>query len=210
MKRLFLTTYLIMATALIVMAQNVVKLPDPDKNVSMTLYQALQQRKSVREYSTKDIDDMKLSQLLWAAVGINRPDGHLTAPTAINAQDITVYVCRKDGAYLYVAKDNVLQKVSDKDLRKSVAANQLFAADVPVSLVIVTDNAKFRGGSTNGPTISGAIDAGYVSQNIDLACEALGLATVPRATMDKDALKKELKLTDSQIPILNHPVGYKK
>lgn len=198
-----------MATIFFVSAQNV-KLPEPDKNVSMTLYQALQQRKSVREYSTKDIDDMKLSQLLWAAVGINRPDGHLTAPTAINAQDITVYVCRKDGAYLYVAKDNTLQKVSDKDLRKSVASAQAFAADAPISLVIVTDNAKFRGGSTNGPTISGAIDAGYVSQNIDLACEALGLCTVPRATMDKEALKKELKLTDSQNPILNHPIGYKK
>ncbi len=198
-----------MATTFFVSAQNV-KLPEPDKNVSMTLYQALQQRKSVREYSTKDIDDMKLSQLLWAAVGINRPDGHLTAPTAINAQDITVYVCRKDGAYLYVAKDNTLQKVSDKDLRKSVASAQAFAAEAPISLVIVTDNAKFRGGSTNGPTISGAIDAGYVSQNIDLACEALGLCTVPRATMDKEALKKELKLTDSQNPILNHPVGYKK
>lgn len=198
-----------MATTFFVSAQNV-KLPEPDKNVSMTLYQALQQRKSVREYSTKDIDDMKLSQLLWAAVGINRPDGHLTAPTAVNAQDITVYVCRKDGAYLYVAKDNTLQKVSDKDLRESVAANQKFAAVAPISLVIVTDNAKFRGGSTNGPTISGAIDAGYVSQNIDLACEALGLCTVPRATMDKETLKKELKLTDSQNPILNHPVGYKK
>jgi nitroreductase len=198
-----------MATTFFVSAQNV-KLPEPDKNVSMTLYQALQQRKSVREYSTKDIDDMKLSQLLWAAVGINRPDGHLTAPTAVNAQDITVYVCRKDGAYLYVAKDNTLQKVSDKDLRESVAANQKFAAVAPISLVIVTDNAKFRGGSTNGPTISGAIDAGYVSQNIDLACEALGLCTVPRATMDKEALKKELKLTDSQNPILNHPIGYKK
>ena len=198
-----------MATTFFVSAQNV-KLPEPDKNVSMTLYQALQQRKSVREYSTKDIDDMILSQLLWAAVGINRPDGHLTAPTAINAQDITVYVCRKDGAYLYVAKDNTLQKVSDKDLRESVAANQKFAAVAPISLVIVTDNAKFRGGSTNGPTISGAIDAGYVSQNIDLACEALGLCTVPRATMDKEALKKELKLTDSQNAILNHPIGYKK
>ena len=192
------------------MAQNTIKLPEPDKNVPMTLYQALQQRKSVREYSSKDIDDMKLSQLLWAAVGINRPDGHLTAPTAVNAQDITVYVCRKDGAYLYVAKDNALQKVSDKDLRKEVASAQQFAAEAPISLVIVTDNAKFRGGSTNGPTISGAIDAGYVSQNIDLACEALGLVTVPRATMDKDALKKELKLTEAQNPILNHPVGYKK
>ncbi|MBR5957671.1 MAG: SagB/ThcOx family dehydrogenase [Salinivirgaceae bacterium] len=209
MKKGILTICLSIATVC-VMAQDVVKLPEPDKNVPMTLYQALQQRKSVREYSSKDIDDMKLSQLLWAAVGINRPDGHLTAPTAVNAQDITVYVCRKDGAYLYVAKDNALQKVSDKDLRKEVASAQQFAAEAPVSLVIVTDNAKFRGGSTNGPTISGAIDAGYVSQNIDLACEALGLVTVPRATMDKDALKKELKLTEAQNPILNHPVGYKK
>ena len=209
MKKGILTICLSIATVC-VMAQDVVKLPEPDKTVPMTLYQALQQRKSVREYSSKDIDDMKLSQLLWAAVGINRPDGHLTAPTAVNAQDITVYVCRKDGAYLYVAKDNALQKVSDKDLRKEIASAQQFAAEAPVSLVIVTDNAKFRGGSTNGPTISGAIDAGYVSQNIDLACEALGLVTVPRGTMDKDALKKELKLTESQNPILNHPVGYKK
>ena len=199
-----------MATSLFVMAQDIVKLPEPDKNVPMTLYQALQQRKSVREYSTKDIDDMKLSQLLWAAVGINRPDGHLTAPTAVNAQDISVYVCRKDGAYLYVAKDNALKKVSDKDLRKAVAGFQSFAAEAPVCFVIVSDNDKFRGGSTNGPTISGAIDAGYVSQNIDLACEALGLATVPRASMEKETLKKELKLTDAQNPILNHPVGYKR
>jgi len=207
----------LMTISMCVRAQDVKKLPEPDKNVQMTLYQALQQRHSVREYSDKAVDDMKLSQLLWAAVGINRPDGRLTAPTAINAQDITVYVCREDGAWLYVAKDNALQKVSDKDLRDAVAANQKFAVAAPLSLVIVTDNAKFRGGSTNGrrplpepPTTSGAIDAGYVSQNIDLACEALGLATVPRATMDKETLKKELKLTDAQIPLLNHPVGYKK
>lgn len=193
-----------------VVAQDVKKLPEPDKDVKMTLFQSLQQRKSVREYSGKEIDDMKLSQLLWAAVGINRPDGHLTAPTAINAQDITVYVCSKDGAWLYVAKDNALQKVSDKDLRDAVAGRQKFAAEAPISLVIVTDNAKFRGGSTNGPTISGAIDAGYVSQNIDLACEALGLATVPRATMDKEVLKTELKLSDTQNAILNHPIGYPK
>ena len=209
MKNLLLTACLLVASMSVV-AQDVKKLPEPNKDVKMTLFQSLQQRKSVREYSDKDIDDMKLSQLLWAAVGINRPDGHLTAPTAINAQDITVYVCSKEGAWLYVAKDNALQKVSDTDLRQAVAANQKFAAVAPISLVIVTDNAKFRGGSTNGPTISGAIDAGYVSQNIDLACEALGLATVPRATMDKDALKTELKLTDTQNAILNHPIGYPK
>ncbi|MBR6249562.1 MAG: SagB/ThcOx family dehydrogenase [Bacteroidales bacterium] len=209
MKTLLLATCLFMASMSVV-AQDVKKLPEPDKDVKMTLFQSLQQRKSVREYSGKEIDDMKLSQLLWAAVGINRPDGHLTAPSAINAQDITVYVCSKDGAWLYVAKDNALQKVSDKDLRDAVAGRQKFAAEAPISLVIVTDNAKFRGGSTNGPTISGAIDAGYVSQNIDLACEALGLATVPRATMDKEVLKTELKLSDTQNAILNHPIGYPK
>ena len=209
MKKILFSVCFIMAS-MSVIAQDVKRLPEPDKNIKMTLFQALQQRKSVREYSDKDIDDMKLSQLLWAAVGINRPDGRLTSPTAINAQDITVYVCRKDGAWLYVAKENALHKVSDKDLRQAIAANQKFSAVAPVSLVIVTDNAKFRGGSTNGPSISGAIDSGYVSQNIDLACEALGLATVPRATMDKETLKKELKLTDDQHAILNHPVGYKK
>lgn len=209
MKKILFSVCFIMAS-MSVMAQDIKRLPEPDKNIKMTLFQALQQRKSVREYSDKDIDDMKLSQLLWAAVGINRPDGRLTSPTAINAQDITVYVCRKDGAWLYVAKENALHKVSDKDLRQAIAANQKFAVTAPVSLVIVTDNAKFRGGSTNGPSISGAIDSGYVSQNIDLACEALGLATVPRATMDKETLKKELKLTDDQHAILNHPVGYKK
>ena len=209
MKKILFSVCFIMAS-MSVMAQDVKRLPEPDKNIKMTLFQALQQRKSVREYSDKDIDDMKLSQLLWAAVGINRPDGRLTSPTAINAQDITVYVCRKDGAWLYVAKENALHRVSDKDLRPAIAANQKFSAVAPVSLVIVTDNAKFRGGSTNGPSISGAIDSGYVSQNIDLACEALGLATVPRATMDKETLKKELKLTDDQHAILNHPVGYKK
>ena len=209
MKKILFPVCFIMAS-MSVMAQDVKRLPEPDKNIKMTLFQALQQRKSVREYSDKDIDDMKLSQLLWAAVGINRPDGRLTSPTAINAQDITVYVCRKDGAWLYVAKENALHRVSDKDLRQAIAANQKFSAVAPVSLVIVTDNAKFRGGSTNGPSISGAIDSGYVSQNIDLACEALGLATVPRATMDKETLKKELKLTDDQHAILNHPVGYKK
>lgn len=209
MKKILFSVCFIMAS-MSVIAQDVKRLPEPDKNIKMTLFQALQQRKSVREYSDKDIDDMKLSQLLWAAVGINRPDGRLTSPTAINAQDITVYVCRKDGAWLYVAKENALHKVSGKDLRQAIAANQKFSAVAPVSLVIVTDNAKFRGGSTNGPSISGAIDSGYVSQNIDLACEALGLATVPRATMDKETLKKELKLTDDQHAILNHPVGYKK
>ena len=108
-----------------------------------------------------------------------------------------------------------LMKLVEKEIVNENSFPEFKAGDtITVSYKIKEGNKEriqqFRGGSTNGPTISGAIDAGYVSQNIDLACEALGLVTVPRATMDKDALKKELKLTEAQNPILNHPVGYKK
>lgn len=209
MKRMFILS-LVAMTGMQLMAQSTIQLPTPDKHVQMSLFEALQNRKSTRSFSDKAVSDATLSQLLWAAIGINRADGHLTAPTAINAQDISVYVIRKDSAYRYQAKQNTLEKVSDQDLRQAVASRQAYAADAPVSLVIVSDNAKFKGSSTNGPTLSGAMDAGYVSQNICLATEALGLVTVPRATMDKDALRQALKLTDQQHPLLNHPVGYEK
>lgn len=209
MRKMFLTVGLVVAN-LCAMSQDVKTLPAPDKNVNMTLYQALQQRKSVREFSEKEISEMQLSQLLWAATGVNRPDGRLTAPTAINAQDISVYVCTKEGAWLYLPKENSLKKVTDKDIRLPLATRQVNVAKAPVNLLIVTDNAKFRNNDTEGPTTNGAIDAGYVSQNIDLACEALGLATVPRAMMEKEQVRQALGLTGTQHPVLNHPVGYQK
>ena len=96
-------------------------------------------------------------------------------------------------------------KVSAKDLRALVADRQEFAATAPVSLVMVSDVSKVRNHSDLG-----AMDAGYVSENICLACTALGLATVPRATMNKEQLKKELQLGDSDVLMLNNPVGYEK
>lgn len=190
-------------------AQNVIKLPEPDKNVSMTLYQALQQRASVREYSDTPISDATLSQLLWAAQGVNRPDGRRTTPTTVNAQEEYVYVCRADGAYFYNAHENTLEKVSDKDLRAAVAGPQTGVANAPIFLVIVCDLNKF-GGRDDRTHIFAAIDAGYVSQNICLACEALGLVTVPRGTMDRNALWDGLGLKEGQDLMVNHPIGYKK
>lgn len=205
MRRTIITTamlYMVMVAA----AQEVQPLPKPDKKAKMTLFQALDRRESVREYSDREIPERTLSNLLWAACGINRPgQGRITAPSAINAQDITVYVCRQDGAWKYDAAAHALTKVSDKDLRKQVAGFQDFAATAPVSLVLVSDISKVRNHSELG-----AMDAGYVSENICLACTALGLATVPRATMDKAELAKELKLGDSEVLMLNNPVGYKK
>ena len=205
MRRTIITTAML-CMVMVAAAQEVQPLPKPDKKAKMTLFQALDRRESVRDYSDREIPERTLSNLLWAACGINRPgQGRITAPSAINAQDITVYVCRQDGAWKYDAAAHALTKVSDKDLRKQVAGFQDFAATAPVSLVLVSDISKVRNHSELG-----AMDAGYVSENICLACTALGLATVPRATMDKAELAKELKLSDSEVLMLNNPVGYKK
>ena len=163
-----------------------VKLPAPKKDASMTL-----------------------SDLLWAAVGINRPNGMLTAPTAMNSQEVRLYVCRADGAYEYIAKDNSLVKVSDKDLRNDVAGFQTGVSNAPLFLVITADLNRYSRKSDHS-RVMGAVDVGYVSQNVCLACEALGLSTVPRATMNAEVLTKELKLVEDQLLLINHPVGYKK
>lgn len=187
-------------------------LPKPSMNNNVTLLQSLQNRHSAREYADKDIPDDVLSTVLWAACGINRPDADkITAPSAMNAQDITMFVVRKDGAYRYEPKDNKLVKVSDKDLRKAVAGRQDFAATAPVSLVMASDHSKFPDMvPAEAKTRLGVIDAGYVSENICLVCSALGLNTVPRMTMDSDTLKKELGLNDSYDLIVNNQIGYAK
>ena len=190
-------------------AQDKVNLPAPRKDAPMPLYQALQQRASVRDFKTDPVPDQTLSDLLWAAIGINRKDGRLTAPTAMNTQEIRLYVCRADGCYEYIAKDNCLVKLADKDVRKDIAGRQGSVADAPVFLVIVADLTRYR---MKGEMTArfGAIDGGYVSQNICLACEALGLKTVPRAGMDENVLKEAFGLKDDQILLVNHPVGYQK
>lgn len=187
-----------------------IELPSPLTDNNVTLMKALQDRHSSREFSEKQIPDDVLSTVLWAACGINRTEsGKITAPSAINAQDIVVYVVRQDGAFRYEPKPNSLTKVSEKDLRSLVAGPQTFAASAPVSLVLVSDHSKF-GSHSNGAQRMGLIDAGYVSENICLACSALGLNTVPRMTMDSDGLRKELGLDSSFDFILNSQIGYPK
>ena len=187
-------------------AQEVISLPQPEvSKLSMTLGQALQQRRSERQYSDKEISMQTLSTLLWAACGVSdQKTGKITAPSAINMQDVKVYVCAKDGVCLYNAKTNTLTKVSNKDLREAIAGRQAFAKAAPISLVLVSTKVSDRAPNDT----FGAMDAGYVSQNIYLACTALGLKTVARATMDFDVLKRELNLADTSYLELNHPIGY--
>lgn len=187
-------------------AQEQIVLPQPLKSLKTTIVEALQNRHSEREFSEKQMSDQDLATLLWAANGINREDGRRTAPSAVNAQDIDIYVIREDGAYLWDAKENKLIRVSSEDLRSLVGGRQEFVQKAPVSLVLVSDKSRFG----NVPADFASADAGYVSQNICLYCSAAGWACCPRASMDKDALRKSLQLKDSQEPFLNNVVGYRK
>lgn len=205
-----LSTLAVMAVmALQLNAQTTTTLPVPDKSLKMTLMEALAGRKSNREYAQEPVSDVHLATLLWAATGVNRPDSKkLTAPSAINAQDIRVYVCRQDGAYLYNPSGNTLEKVSSQDLRTALAGRQTAVATAPMFLLLVSDQEKFGENAGEHTQLMGAVDAGYVSQNIYLACTALGLHTVARATMEQEPLKAALGLTDRQILLINHPVGH--
>ncbi|MDR0939609.1 MAG: SagB/ThcOx family dehydrogenase [Mediterranea sp.] len=200
---------LLMSTAALA-ADKVIKLPKPDMNRPGTVMKALADRQSTREYATKALSLSDLSDLLWAANGVNRPDGRRTAPSAMNKQDVDIYVVFPQGSYLYDAKQNQLTLVAEGDHRAAVASRQDFAKVAPVCLVLVSDMARM--GDPKQPNVRQmcAADVGIVSQNISIFCAAAKLGTVPRAYMEVEQLKKILKLSEHQVPILNHPVGYLK
>lgn len=187
-----------------------IKLNNPDKSRGSAFMKALSERESVREFDAKDLSLQDLSDLLWAANGVNRKDGKRTAPSAMNRQEIDVYVIRKDGAYLYDASAQVLKAVAKGDHRKAVAGQQEFVLQAPVCIVLVADLKKLGDPTQDNTRLIAAIDAGIVCQNINVFCSAAGLSTVPRASMEKDALKKALQLSDTQFIMMNNPVGYPK
>ena len=192
-------------------ADKVIRLPKPNLNRNSEVMEAFANRHSPREYAAKALTLNDLSDLLWAANGINRPEeGKRTAPSAMNKQDVDVYVVLPEGTYLYDAKAHQLNLVAEGDHRGAVAGGQAFVKSAPVSLLLVSDLSRLGDAKNTHTQLMGAVDAGIVSQNISIFCSAAKLATVPRASMDTAKLKSVLKLTDTQLPLMNHPVGYHK
>jgi SagB-type dehydrogenase family enzyme len=185
-----------------------VKLNAPNKSRGVAVMKALADRHSEREFDGRDISLQDISDLLWAANGVNRADGKRTAPSAMNRQEIDVYCVNKEGAYLYDAAAHTLKPVSKGDYRKAVVGGQKFDSLAPVWLVLVANLEKLGDPTLEQTRLVAAMDAGIVCQNINIFCSAAGLSTVPRATLDRDALKSALKLSDKQLLMLNNPVGY--
>lgn len=186
-----------------------IPLSPPDTNRGLPVMKALKVRASASDFDTLKLRDQDLSDLIWAANGINRPEnGRRTAPSAINAQDIDVYVCREEGIYLYDAKKHALEPVVPGDHRLLIADRQKSFARAPVILLLVSDISRFRGGDDSLKLVWAAEDAGIVSQNIAVFCAGAGLKTRPRAIMDQAKLRQVLKLKDTQHLMLNNPVSY--
>jgi len=187
-----------------------IQLPAPVMDGGKPLMQVLKQRMSAREYAPDKLPMQTLANLLWAAWGINRTDGHRTAPSASNRQELEIYVTLPEGAFLWDAKANTLNPVAAEDLR-GATGTQPFPATAAVNLVYVADMTKVNRPATDPQQMLNiGADAGYISQNVYLFCASEGLATVVRASVPKDTLAKALKLRETQVIVLAQCVGYPK
>lgn len=187
-----------------------VKLPAPKMEGGMPLMQALKARQSAREFGTGKLSPQVLSNLLWAAWGINRPDGHRTAPSASNKQEIEIYVTLPEGAFVWDAGTNTLTPVAAGDLR-AATGSQPFAATAALNLVYVADMTKAgRPASDPQQAMNVGADTGFIAQNVYLFCASEGLVAVVRASVPKEPLAKQLKLRDTQVIVLAQSVGYPK
>lgn len=206
LKTAFLAGFLLMFAAT-VNSQEIINLPAPKTDGGMPLMQALKERKSGREFSSRKLSREALSNLLWSAWGVNRPDGRRTAPSARNLQDIDVYVAMSDGLYLYEAKNHQLRKISNEDIRAATGV-QDYVKDAALNLIYVSDLAKLNVPDPVAAEFFIGAHTAFISQNVYLFCTSEGLSTVVRGSIDKAALGKKMNLREDQKITLAQSVGY--
>jgi SagB-type dehydrogenase family enzyme len=183
-------------------------LPAPDMTSGVSLSKALELRKTTRNFSDKGLSDQILSDLLWAAFGINRKDsGKRTAPSARNWQEIDIYVAMAKGLYIYLPAEHGLKMVKSIDLRPQVGM-QPFTATAPVGIIFVADYSRMKGAKDDRFLFYSAVDTGFISQNIYLFCASRNLATVVLGSVEREILGKAMGLGKDQHIVLTQPVGH--
>ncbi|HVO47541.1 MAG TPA: nitroreductase family protein [Steroidobacteraceae bacterium] len=184
-------------------------LPVPRKTGGMPLFEALGRRHSTREYSQQALGEQLLSDLLWAAFGVNRPDGDRTAPYWRHVMVIDVYVIRADGAWLYEPQAHVLQRRLPDDIRAQTGLQE-FVARAPLNLVYVAHGERMHDLTAEQRRLYASVDAAFIGQNVYLFCASEGLGSVFRGAVDYPKLDGLLKLPEGQFVTFAQTVGYAK
>jgi len=185
-----------------------IRLPAPQTDGGKPLMQALKSRHSSRTFAPRKLSTQTLSNLLWAAFGINRPGTkRRTAPSAVNWQEIDIYVAMAAGVYVYEANGHVLRPILAGDIREHVGI-QKFSKDAPVNLIYVADYSRMGKASFEDKEFYSATDTGFISQNVYLFAASEGLSTVVLGLIRRVQLAERLGLKPEQKIILAQPVGY--
>jgi nitroreductase len=188
----------------------VIDLPEPWKDGGKPLAQAVWARRSVREFADKPVPLDVLSNLLWTACGVNRPaTGDRTTPSWRHAMDAEILVAAADGAWSYDAKAHRLTQVLADDVRAETGV-QDFVAAAPIDLVYVSDGARLQGVAGDEGRLWAFTDVGFIGQNVYLFCASEGLATVFRASLNRDRIAQILQLPPTKFVTCAQTVGYPK
>jgi SagB-type dehydrogenase family enzyme len=186
------------------------KLPAPHTSGGKPLMQALSERHSTREFSMRTLPVQLLSDLLWAASGVNRPDsGKRTAPSARDWREIDIYVVMEAGAYVYDPAAHVLRRVVARDVR-ALTGMQDFVGNAPLNLVYVADRNRMSGARSEDLERYAAADSAFMAQNVYLFCASAGLGAVVRGMVNRAALSSALGLGRHQEIMFAQTVGYPK
>jgi hypothetical protein len=183
-------------------------LPKPQTTIGRPLMQVLQDRRSIRDFKPDRLPRQMLSNLLWAAFGINRPDGRRTAPSARNWQEIEIFLATADGLFVFDAKAHVLDCVMTDDLR-GLTGTQSFTTEAPLNLVYVADLSK-AGDDPGEQDTFVPVDSAFIAQNVYLFCASEGLATVFRGSVDRARLTKAMRLPEKHKVLFAQTVGYER
>ena len=186
-----------------------IQLVRPQTGSGNPLMELLWKRKSSREFNSEPLSVEVLSSLLWAAFGINRPDGRRTAPSASNRQEIDIYVAAANGLYLYDAKADLLNPILAEDIR-GMTGRQSYVKEASVNFVYVADYSKMGTAKEEDKILLSAAGTGFISQNVYLYCASEGMVTVVRNNIDRPTLATLMKLRPDQKIVLAQSIGYPK
>ncbi len=208
-KRIISIVFLSLISACLSFSQvlEIVTLPKPQQTGGMPLFEALNQRQSLRDYTSQELDMQTISNLLWSAFGVNRDDGKRTAPTARDWREFDIYVVTANGWYIYDAVKHVLLKMSSND-RREYAGRQDFVHTAPLTLIYVADYDRMDNASDEVRDFYAATDVGFISQNVYLFCASEGLGTCVLGQVDRDKMREVFRLRPGQRVVLSQTMGY--